>query len=63
MKDSDLIVVEEAADLIRIGKRNVYRLIVAGELPSVKHGRRYTRLKRSDVLAFIERHYGTRGRD
>ena len=57
-KGEELITVEEAAKLLCCHVKHVYRLIAEGKLPRVKFGRRWVRVKRSDVIAFIENHYG-----
>jgi excisionase family DNA binding protein len=55
MKD-ELLTIEEAANILRVSKVQIYRLWKRGELPVVRMGRRYTRIRRQDINAFIERH-------
>jgi excisionase family DNA binding protein len=43
----------EVADLARITRRSVWRLVADGRLPAVKIGRRSTRFLRSDVEALL----------
>lgn len=48
----DLLTPEQVADLLKIGREEVYRLTGAGVLPSVKIGR-LRRVRRVDVESFI----------
>ena len=46
----------EVAQLLRISAMQVYRLTKQGELPVIRRGRRFTRYKKSDVEAFLDRY-------
>ena len=48
-----LLTVEEAASLLKIGRTNTYGLVMAGQLQSVKIGRRRLVVTAS-ILAFID---------
>jgi excisionase family DNA binding protein len=53
-EESRLLTVEEAGQLLGIGRSSVYKLIKAGHLQPVPlRGLQVTRLRRSDVLALI----------
>jgi excisionase family DNA binding protein len=49
-----LVTIEEAAALLKIGRTNTYGLVMAGQLQSVKIGRRRL-VVTSSILTFIER--------
>lgn len=56
MTDSDdWLSTREAADLLGITTRTLYRFVDEGELPAYRMGR-VIRLKRPEVLGFIESH-------
>lgn len=48
------ITVKEAAELLSVSTRSIYRMIEDGELTGYRVGRRATRLKLSEVLAHPE---------
>lgn len=58
--ESDLRTIDEAAELLRVGRRTVERLIAEGELASLKIGRR--RLVPDDAIARYRRLAERRGR-
>lgn len=53
---------EEAARLLGIGRSTIYELISSKELPSIRIGRAI-RLRRQDVLEWIEQTHGGRGEE
>lgn len=55
-----LLTVDEAAKMLAISKPTLWRMIRAGELPVVKIAKRNTRIKQSDIEAYVSRHYITR---
>ena len=57
---SELLTVEEVAEKLRIGERTVWRFIRAGDIPSVKVGRR--RFVTPDGLEAYMRLAARRGR-
>lgn len=57
---SELLTVQEVADMLRVGKRTVERFIALGEIGSVKVGRR--RLVPAPELDRYVRHAQQRGR-
>lgn len=58
----ELLTIEEAANILKVSKVQIYRLWKKGELPVVRMGRRYTRIRRQDIDAFVERHTDRGGR-
>ena len=48
-----MLTAAEVADLMRVSKMTVYRLIKAGELPAVRVGKSY-RIFESDLDAYLE---------
>jgi excisionase family DNA binding protein len=46
----------EAAQFLKTSKTYVFKMIREGELPVIKRGKRYTRLMRTDLVAFLQRH-------
>ncbi len=53
----DLLSTTEAAELLNVSKRTIFRLITEGDLPAYRLGRsgRAIRLHRVDVLALVRR--------
>ena len=49
------LTVAEVADMMRVSKMTVYRLVHAGELPAIRFGRSF-RVPESAVLAAVEPH-------
>lgn len=62
-RGDELLTVDEAAKLLTVSKPTLWRMIRAGELPVVKIAKRNTRIKRSDIEAYISGHYITRKSD
>ncbi|MFT4229416.1 MAG: helix-turn-helix domain-containing protein [Microbacterium sp.] len=54
LPDVRFLTVAEVADIMRVSKMTVYRLVHAGELPAVRFGRSY-RVPESAVTAALER--------
>ncbi len=53
---TELLTIGEAAAELRLGRSFVYaNLIASGQLPTVKISPRAVRVRRSDLLAWIER--------
>ena len=51
--DNDLLTIEEVAKLLKVYKSHVFRLMKDGELLVLRRGRLYTRIVRSDLMAFV----------
>lgn len=54
LDDMRFLTVAEVADLMRVSKMTVYRLVHAGELPAVRFGRSY-RVPETAVTAALQR--------
>ncbi len=54
LPDVRFLTVAEVADIMRVSKMTVYRLVHAGELPAVRFGRSY-RVPESAVTAALAR--------
>lgn len=54
LPDVRFLTVAEVADLMRVSKMTVYRLVHAGELPAVRFGRSY-RVLESAVIDALQR--------
>ncbi|MGO1255220.1 MAG: helix-turn-helix domain-containing protein [Microbacterium gubbeenense] len=53
MPDVRFLTVAEVADIMRVSKMTVYRLVHSGELPAVRFGRSY-RVPESAVAQFVQ---------
>lgn len=51
-----LLTVKEAAGILRVTEWTIYRLMKRGQLPFVKVGRRFTRIRGRDLEAFLDRY-------
>lgn len=56
-KDDVLLTVKEVMGLLKVSEAKVWRMLRDGEFPIVKVGKRGTRIKHSDVEAYISKHY------
>ena len=54
--DNEVMTIGEAADFLKTSKTYVFKMIRVGELPVRHRGKRYTRLMKSDLIAFLEKH-------
>lgn len=52
--DVRFLTVAEVAELMRVSKMTVYRLVHAGDLPAIRFGRSY-RVPESAVIAAVQR--------
>ena len=55
-----LLTVSEVADLLRVSRMTVYRLIKTGELPSLRVGKSY-RLREPDIHTYLNDRYTEAG--
>ena len=53
--DEDLLTVPEAAGILRLSPKSVYKLVDEGRLPVVRMSARRLRLRRASLLAWLER--------
>lgn len=54
LSDVHFLTVAEVADMMRVSRMTVYRLVHSGELPAIRFGRSF-RVPESAVAAAIER--------
>ena len=54
--DNEIMTTGEAAQFLKTSKTYVFKMIREGELPVIKRGKRYTRLMKTDLMAFLKRH-------
>lgn len=54
--DNELLTIDEVAQLLKVHRSHVFRLMKDGELPIVRRGTRYTRILRSDLMAFVQKY-------
>ena len=54
--ENELLTIDEVSKTLKVHKSHIFKLMKDGELPVVKRGRRYTRILRSDLMAFIQRY-------
>ena len=55
-----LLTVNEVADLLRVSRMTVYRLIKQGDMPSLRVGRGY-RLREEDVHSYLNERFTEAG--
>lgn len=55
-----LLTVNEVADLLRVSRMTVYRLINAGQLPSLRVGKSY-RLREQDIHSYLTERFTEAG--
>jgi len=58
--EARLLTVNEVADLLRVSRMTVYRLIKNGEMPALRVGRNY-RLREEDVHNYLTERYTEAG--
>jgi excisionase family DNA binding protein len=58
LNDVRFLTVAEVADMMRVSKMTVYRLVHSGELPAIRFGRSF-RVPESAVVAVVERRVDT----
>ena len=54
--DNEVMTIGEAAEFLKTSKTYIFKMIREGELPVTRRGKRYTRLMKSDLIAFLQRH-------
>jgi excisionase family DNA binding protein len=59
-REARFVTVNEVAQLMRVSKMTVYRLINQGDLPAVRIGRGY-RLREDDVHRYLDSRYTEAG--
>ena len=54
--ENELLTIDEVAKLLKVHTSHVFRLMKDGELSVIRRGTRYTRILRSDLMAFVQKH-------
>ena len=52
----EVLTTEQAAKFLNMSEGYVRKLVRQGELPAIKRGRRYTRFRKNDLIAFLNRY-------
>ena len=50
----DVLTRKEAQYILRVGKNTIFKLIHSGELPAVQLGNKRLKIKKSDLITYIE---------
>lgn len=56
MAEKLLYTIQEAAEALAMSEATLYRKLRSGEIRAVRDGRRFTRIAREDLEAYIQRH-------
>jgi len=54
--ENELLTIDEVANILKVHTSHVFRLMKDGELSVIRRGRRYTRILRSDLMSFVQKH-------
>jgi excisionase family DNA binding protein len=54
--EDELLTIGEVAKILKVSESHVFQLMKEGELSVVRRGTHYTRILRSDLMAFVQRH-------
>lgn len=52
----DLLTVDQVAQLLKVSRITVYRLIKQGKVQSIKFGKKQIRINRDEILSFLSKH-------
>lgn len=52
----EVMTIQEASQFLKVSVPMIYRLMREAELHPIRRGKRYTRLLKSDLIAFLGRH-------
>ena len=59
--DDELLTIKEVASFLKTSEFTIYRLMRQGELPCIRKGKRFTRIRKTDLEAFLQKHTVIRG--
>lgn len=62
-QELEFLTPEEVADLLRVSKFTVYRLIESGKLPAKRISARLLRISKKDVLAYLNQADATKSQE
>ncbi len=54
--ENELLTIDQVASILKVSEGHVYKLMKAGEIIVVKRGKRFTRILRSDLMAYIQKY-------
>ena len=54
--EDELLTIDEVAAILKVSKSYVFRLMRDGQLTVIRDGKRFTRILRSDLIAYVEKH-------
>ena len=54
--DDELLTIKEVASFLKTSEFTIYRLMRQGELPCIRKGKRFTRIRKADLEAFLQKH-------
>ena len=54
--ENEVMTIGEAAEFLKTSAAYVFKMVKQGELPVTRRGKRYTRLMKSDLVDFLQRH-------
>ncbi|MBT9143432.1 MAG: hypothetical protein DDT29_01835 [Dehalococcoidia bacterium] len=54
--ENEVLTIREAAEFLKVSVSYLLKMVREGEIPVTKRGRRYTRLMKRDLVAFLQRH-------
>ena len=54
--EDEILTIEEAAKMLKVSQGHIRKLVRQGELPLIRRGRRYTRFRKRDIEAFLNRY-------
>jgi excisionase family DNA binding protein len=56
-----LLTIKQVAEILRCTETHVWNLLRRGNLPYIKHGRKFTRVRETDLKEYIEKHLVRKG--
>jgi len=54
--EDDLLTIKDVAKILKVSEGHVYKLMRQGGIPVIRDGKRFTRILKSDLLAYLQRH-------
>ena len=54
--EDELLTIDEVASALKVKKSYVYKLMKEREIIVVKRGKRFTRILRSDLMAYVQKY-------
>ena len=54
--DDELLTIDQVAEILKVHKSHVFRLMKDGDLPVVRRGKRFTRILESDLESFVQKY-------